>query len=158
MHFPVDKGYLIYSDRTGSYEGIEFEILPDNESVLAEMKRYEKYYDLVFFPDRTLNNVIEFNFPPILDRDIKQIKTQKSKDVTKPSHNEFYLTPNWQCDYCYYQNLSCNPNMSKNKIAEIKDNRLVIRKDYGEYEDRLNNIINPKDDNDFYKFVKGVQK
>ena len=48
--------------------------------------------------------------------------------------------------------------MSKNKIAEIKDDRLVIRKEYLEFEDKLNEIINPKDDKDFYEFVKKESK
>jgi len=136
MQFPVDKGYLIYTDRTGSYEGIEFIIEPDNKSVLAEMKIYEDYYS------KSIIDGYAPILPEILSREIKKVK------------NEFYLIPNWQCGYCYYQDLSCEPNISKNKIAEIKDNKLKIRKDYLEYEDKLNELINPKDNDDFYNFVK----
>jgi len=167
MRFPVDKGIIIYMDRTGSYEGIEFVIEPDNDSVLAEMKIYEDYLinqyefekytiDSKCLKIKSLDTFSENNqtrifslrnsslLPQILCRDIKQIK------------NEFYLIPNWQCSYCYYQGLSCEPNMSKNKIAEIKDNKLKIRKGYEEYKNRLNELINPKDNENFYNFVKGV--
>lgn len=149
MQFPVDKGYLIYSDRTGSYEGIEFAIQPYNESVLAEMKIYEEYYNDTItvaeyenIKSYTPEPNLEERLPSILPREIKKIK------------NEFYLIPNWQCGYCYYQGLSCKPTMSKNKIASIKDDKLKIRKGYLEYEDRLNELINPKDNGDFYNFVK----
>jgi len=144
MQFPTDKGYIIYTDRTGSYEGVEFVIEPDNESVLAEMKIYEDWY--LSNVGEQLTGIFEYKLPPIISREIKQIK------------NEFYLVPNWQCGYCYYCNLSCKPNMSKNKIAEIKDDKLVIRKEYLEYEDRLNEIINPKDESDFYQFCKKESK
>jgi len=150
MQFPTDRGYLIYTDRTGSYEGLEFIIEPDNDSVLAEMKIYEDCYDkfnyqIDYLSKGGLEKELEkyhSTLPPILEREIKQIK------------NEFYLIPNWQCSYCYYQDLSCKPNISKNKIAEIKDDKLKIRKEYLEYKDKLNEIINPKDDKDFYNFVK----
>ncbi|GAH35352.1 unnamed protein product, partial [marine sediment metagenome] len=148
MNYDCHKGILIYSDRTGSYEGIEFVIEPDNESVLSAMEVYEgtfnKAYEGVKQTAKT-GDIIKFNngigfddngnilytnvklhkdsLPSILPREIKQIK------------NEFYLIPNWQCGYCYYQGLSCKPNMSKNKIAEIKDDKLKIRKGYLEYED-----------------------
>ena len=168
MQFPTDKGYIIYTDRTGSYEGVEFIIEPDNDSVLTEMKIYEDWFENCIGETilsnkirTTLDNrldtlklreeiMAENNLPPILDRSIKQIK------------NEFYLNPSWQCDYCYYQNLSCHPNMSKNKIAEIKDDKLKIRKEYLEYEDKLNEIINPKEyentPNGFAKFVEGESR
>jgi len=142
MNYDCNKGVLIYSDRTGSYEGIEFVIQPDNDSVLAEMKIYEDWY--LSNVGEQLTGIFEYKLPPILERSIKHF----------PKINEFHLIPNWQCDYCYYEGLSCHPNMSKNKIAEIKDNKLKIRNGYFEYEDRLNEIINPKDDKDFYNFVK----
>lgn len=146
MQFPVDRGYLIYTDRTGSYGGVEFIIEPDNESVLEEMKIYEDWYNNVTKVKHYTATITNRTLPPILDREIKQIK------------NEFYLIPNWQCGYCYYQGLSCKPNISKNKIAEIKDNKLKIRKGYEEYKDKLNELINPKDNGDFYNFVKKESK
>jgi len=146
MGFPTDYGELVYTDRTGSYEGAEFVVKPDNQLILNEMKIYEEYYKKAIQPktDDTINTeIIEYNLPPILDREIKQIK------------NEFYLIPNWQCSYCYYQGISCKPNMSKNKIAETRDDKLVIRKGYEEYEDRLNKLLNLNED-DFYNFCKKV--
>ncbi|MCJ7570692.1 MAG: hypothetical protein MUO82_02280 [Candidatus Thermoplasmatota archaeon] len=125
----IKRGILFYDDRSGSNLPLEF-LIDNTDDLINEMKIYEDWH---------LKSIL----PPILEREIKQTK------------NEFYLIPNWQCGiYCKYHDLSCKPNMSKNKIAEIKDDKLVIRKDYFEYEDKLNEIIDPKDDKDFYNFCK----
>jgi len=157
MGFPTDYGEIVYTDRTGSYQGLEFVIKPDSGQVLGEMKIYEDYYKKSaqeievrsFFTGAIENYQYEINsksiLPPILEREII-----KSRD-------EFYLKSSWQCEYCYYEGLSCKPNMSKNKIAEIKDDKLKIRKGYEKFENKLNELINPKDD-DFYNFCQKESK
>jgi len=125
MNYPVNKGKLIYTDRTGSYDGMEFEVDGDIRELSPLMQVYEVAYR-IYEQDKTL--------PNMLPRIIKQIK------------DEYYLIPDWQCGYCKYQGLSCKPNMSKNKIAEIKDNKLVMRKGYEEYEKHITSKKVEEDD------------
>ena len=140
MEYDVSKGKVVYVDRSGSCEGIECLIEPNNE-MENEFAMYEKYY---------LDYIDHDILPPMMDREIKQSK------------NIFNLVPNWQCGYCKYQGLSCNPNMSTNKIAEMKDDVLVIRKGCEEYQETLNNILKPKEYTDdkkgFADFVNDVNK
>lgn len=136
LGYPVGSGKIIYVDRTGSFEGVEFDVEANDTEVLEEMIYYEacKTVDL----------------PPILPREIKQTK------------DEFHLVPNWQCGYCYYQPSSCQPNMSKNKIATLTSGELSIKPDYTDYADQLHKMLEPKDyehtPKGFSNFVKEENK
>lgn len=154
MNYPVNRGVIIYVDRSGSYDGLEFDIEGSIRELIPEMKIYEKAYKesgfkvLMAYP---LPEILpEIKLPPILPREIKQSK------------NIFNLIPNWQCGYCKYQGLSCNPNMSTNKAAEINDKELIIRKGYEEYDIAINQLIKPKEYTDdkkgFADFVNDVNK
>lgn len=130
MNYPVTKGKLIYTDRTGSYDGMEYWVSDCNA---VEIQNLMNVYQVA------LNSYMyDKELPDILPRTIN-----KTKD-------EYYLVPDWQCGYCKYQGLSCEPNMSKNKIAEIKDNKLVMRKGYEEYEKQISD--NKVEEDDFIKF------
>ncbi len=147
LSYPVDIGKLTYVDRTGSYEGVEFEIEADDDEVLENMKFYEKCLT-VYKGDS--DNLLPQLLPPIIPREIKRTK------------DEFHLVPNWQCGYCHYQPSSCKPNMSKNKIASMVNGELSIRKDYTNYANKLYKMIEPKEyadtPNGFSKFINDVNK
>jgi len=147
----INRGILFYDDRSGSNLPLEF-LIDNTDDLLEEMSKYERWYheSIIIDGDGEIR-VMEYNLPPMLERDIKQIK------------NEFYLIPNWQCGvYCRYFNKFCKPNVSKNKIAEIKDDKLKVRKGYEEYTDKLNELIKPKvyenTPNGFAKFVEDENK
>jgi hypothetical protein len=141
MGWDIPKGKLLYIDRSGSNKPIEFDIeLDDSQPILDNFKIYEDWYEKqIFETNGEYSHVMMTDtMPPILPRTINKSK------------NEFYLVPDWQCGYCKYQGLSCKPNMSKNKIAEIKDNKLVMRKGYEEYEKDI--VGNKVEEDDFITF------
>lgn len=123
MHWNIDCGILIYFDRSGSNEPQEYPInyIPDIDDDLINNKFniYEQYYT-----EYKQYKVL----PEILSRVIKRTK------------NEFKLVPNWQCDLCKFRGLSCYPDLRINKIAEIKNSKLIIRKDYEQYENDIRNM------------------
>ncbi len=145
MNYPVNRGVIIYVDRSGSYEGLEFDVEGSIRELTLEMKTLENYY----------NKSIIKGYAPILPDTLPR-EIKRRKDI-------FYLEPNWQCNYCKYESLSCKPTISKNKIAEVKDKEfLIIRKGYEEYEETLNELFKPKEYTDnkegFVDFVNDINK
>ena len=145
MNYPVNRGVIIYVDRSGSYDGLEFDVGGSIRKLRPEMKTLENYY----------NKSIIKGYAPILP-DMLPREIKKSKNI-------FNLVPNWQCGYCKYQSLSCEPNMSTNKIAELlPDNEVKIRGGYEEYIDTLNELLKPKEYTDdkkgFSDFANDVNK
>ncbi len=126
LEFNIKKGILFYDDRSGSNLPLEFGIDNldglDDEMALCE-KAYLGYTEHDIMPD-------------FLPREIKLRNYGKI----------FYLEPNYMCDgYCKYSGVSCKPDLSKTKLADVKDGILVIRKGYEEYESAMLEMMKPKD-------------
>lgn len=140
MGYDTQRGIILYVDRSGSNKPLEFKI-PYDENILHEFKKYEELYKKHFETELTL--------PPVMAREIKKVR------------NTLYLVPSWQCDYCHYQGLSCNPNMSKNKLGELTKEGFKKSRDYGKFADeidqnKLNKFIKPEEIENFGEYVKAV--
>ena len=82
----IDNGLILYVDREGQNQAVQFEVERNDEAV---------------------KNAIEFtksiansNVPPKILKPKLNIKKNKGPDSV-------YLNQPWQCDYCEYQDVSC---------------------------------------------------
>jgi len=91
---PLDAA-IIYADRGGQNLPVSFMVKPDHEAVRADMTRIEAALQI---PSKEL---------PLMPR----VQKVDSKFDVK-------LIPDWRCEYCEFEGVSCGPNMSKNKVGE----------------------------------------
>lgn len=151
MNYKMTEGKLIYQDRSGSTEGLEFWVQEDNLSVLNEMVKYEKSLsytigrDIATFDGVTTGMLYEK--PGYLER----LPDRLPREIKKTG-NEFFMVPNWQCGYCAYKEHACKPNMRKTKVAElIPDpdgptlNPILVsmRKGFEKYKSMVDEIYSP---------------
>jgi len=74
-------------------------------------------------------------YPEQHERDM-EVKWNKEK-----KKYEIFLKPHWGCSYCDWAGVSCQPNMSRNKVGEYSKKKLTLRKDYEEYEKQARKLL-----------------
>jgi hypothetical protein len=120
--FPCNMGALFYMSRGGGAEPLEFwyQANESNEMRLeAAIKEVE---------DAWCDFVENGELPPILDRQ------EKFKYDKKKAAWALYLEPNWWCKTrCDYAGAACDPNLSTNKVLEIREGQTAFRAEYKEY-------------------------
>lgn len=140
MGYEVETGIILYVDRTGSNKPIECVVVRDDDEFTDMCVTYNNY--LATYLDKKI-------LPEMLPRELKNYKSG------------LYLHPNWQCQYCHFQDISCKPNMSKNKIGNITNGKLIKGRNWGRYEDEvdrgeLNKLLNPEEIEDFGEYCKAI--
>ncbi len=102
----IKRGKIIYVDKAGAQKPVEVWV---NRNVKIIDKVKNEYVCL---------------------KDMKEPPQQLEREYEMGDKNcSIYIAPNWQCKLCDYATM-CEPNTSRNKVANIVDGQLQIRKDY----------------------------
>ena len=117
--------------------------------------------------DEILENTFDIYKEAIKEYEINKKLPDKEPLIFEKKNSEVYVKKSWQCDYCKFCDVSCGgyPDFDRKKakkIGVLVNSLLCIDKNFGHIHDEIfnqyikkeNEIINPKDDKDFYNFVK----
>lgn len=132
-NFMFTNGRVMYINRGGETKPLQFgfKFTKSNRlEIIEEIKTINKYWN-------RYNKSKGKELPPVLGKEVKF--RNKKKEVKGKNKKidvlEAHIEPHWNCSWCDFAGVSCDPHKAKNKCGEFDNNgKFNARKGYEDIE------------------------